>query len=1522
MTTLSEISDKLEDFATGSFLNAADNLFSALGYASDRTLDIHSVAAFRENLDKHNFLNEGNACLSIWQNIHFLFQLTRNELDHGPKQGLLLAEAEPFERKIVESYVFLALEIAGPSPGRTKLAMITRSLNRLFPMPALVLFKHGDHLSIAIVNRRKNMRDGSRDVLTRVSLIRDISIRAPHRAHLELLLHFSLPHLHENTGSIRTFANLDDAWQKVLSVQELNQRFYRELADWFNWAKTEIQLPNLPTYTSDTPQNREITSQEFLVRLICRLLFIWFLKEKKLISERLLVLYDLIDQRLPLTKDLETGNFLEGNHYYRGILQNIFFKALNLPMDQRRRPASEARYDPTVTDPKLKKFVYLGKNYLPDDFDYQLFDRIPYLNGGLFDALQEDNASDTIADSVIRVPNKLFYATRDDGFTVAAGTGNRRAIEGINRIFDRYHFTISENTPLDEDVALDPELLGLVFENLLAEVNPTDEAAAKSARKASGSYYTPRRIVDYMVNESLYLHVLTRFQKETFSREDLQLLQTLFYRTYDEGASFDIIADRVVKVLDEMRVLDPACGSGAFPMGMLHRMTEILQTVDPDNQRWRDLQLAKARDVEQVRKIIDSQPSDFSRKLGLIQHNLFGLDILPLASLITKLRFFIALLVEQEHIDLGDPSHNYGITPLPNLETNVLCANTLEDLPIDIFTEATFKNLRAARDEYYQPGTSPQRREELSVNIGREMATLFPCFAEKVKGIRPKSPEQRQEQDALWIAEWFRHATVPAPFFNTAAFFPELVTDTDGDGIFHIIIGNPPYGGKKISNETKEALTLGSWDPYGAFIARFMGDPKRLSPLAEDGVLAYIVSDTFMTIKTHRPLREQMLRHRIHRMVRVAGNTFKATVNCAVILCQRGKAPKDHSCQMGDLTNVSIHEQYERFLHLLFQTEGFSRRQSVSNQTYGIYHYPQSLIQTNSNIPFFVASPKLFALMNDTTAPVNHEHIRGKNVPVRSLIFNGTQVGISSLGDSGHTNNGLSIGSSNRDLIKRNPLGHSGGGIVYEPVDLSLTLTSQESLSLSISEQKTGVDSYGKRVFVPYDKGANVIKSDDTLVLPNYYAPIQFYVDWSPSAVHRIQSNPNSRVQGAQHYFTDALTYSFLGVYSPTFRLGNGGVFDVGGSPVNSIFYKNKRTLLAVLASKFLKFIFRAFLNHSINLQVEDVNSAPLVRLTARDEALLAGLVSEIVEQQKQYPHYDYASNEQLEIDRLVYKAYGLNEADIKEVEDWYARRYPKLATAQRRALAAKQGRAEKELIERPLINLYCDESRHLPYDRENVMLLGTLACPQVFVTAAHQALREVRLWHRLEPHMEIKWTKVSPAKLDFYQEVLDWFFEQPELRFRCVILPDKAEVYQRLPKDTRDDLYYSLYFQLLRGATEPENRYKVYLDIKDTRGREKSAELKKLLRRDADDASGDRIAGLQHVRSHEVGLLQITDILLGIVGYGRREPEDSDSEAKRALVRHFEERADFNLRFEKDTLSGNEKIQIRTIHDHGEVAL
>jgi hypothetical protein len=1513
----SEIATRLASLSEGALAAGAGSLFESLGYRSQRRLAIHSLTELQQLLDPNGFLTEQNAALSRWRSVDFLFQITGSELAVNGSQGLLLDDSVAYDSKEVKSYVFFAVDLAttpgGEGPTRTQLSSITRALNRLVPMPVLMLFRHASSISLAIINRRKNLRDGTRDVLTRVSLIRDINCRQPHRAHLELLERFSLHRLREESGVIRTFAQLDDAWQKILSTQELNQRFYRELVDWFTWANAQIKLARLPDHMPDDAKHRARATQEFTVRLICRLLFAWFLKEMRLVPAELLELYDIADRRRVLTQGGNDRRFLEGNHYYRGVLQNIFFQALNQPMNQRRKFGPEAASDRTVTSTELKKLAYLGKNHLPENFNYDLFDRIPYLNGGLFDKLTEDNASDTIEDGAFRISNKLFYARREDGFTIEAGTSRRqtrRPVEGINRIFDRYRFTVAENTPLEEDVALDPELLGLVFENLLAEIDPEDEAAAETARKLSGSYYTPRRIVDYMVNEALHLHLRTRFEQAGATREDIQLLSRLCYELQD-NVDFSPIAERVVDVLDAVRVLDPACGSGAFPMGMLHRMVELLARVDPDNQRWKQRLLARlpAAIRADAAKGMEGKSYNYLRKLGLIQKNLYGLDIQPLASLIAKLRFFLTLVIEQD-VHPDDRPHNYGLQALPNLETNLLCCDTLRDSEHGLLSGPVLQSLRNAREEYYQPQTTRTRRDQIAAQIGRELATLYPGFAEQAKGIKPTGRTEhdrrtiRQQQDALWIAEWFKHATLAAPFFNVETFFPELAGEGDTRNLapFHIVIGNPPYG-VDVDDSVRNPLGLGSKDSYGAFIARFLGSRQRLSPLAEGGILAYIVSDTFMTIKTHRPLREQLLEHRVHKMIRVAADTFNAVVNCAVILCQRGTAPPEHTCQMADLTNVSIHDQYERFLHLLYQTEGFAHRQNVANQTYAIYHYRQSLISTNSSQPFFTASPKLFALMNDTTAPVRHETIGGKRVPVRTIQLNGRGVRVVKLGDVAEVRHGLTTGAT-KSVIYKDP--HEGGS--YPIADRNLVLTEEEMAQLTPDEKVNGFrpKRFGGKKLVRYDKGGQADAAEGWL--PRYLVPSGYYIDWSRSTVDWMKTLPGFRHDGREFYFHRGITFSHTGFYSPTFRFSSGGVFDTAGSCLFSSFAPTE-AMLAILNSRLILLAFKSFINHTVNTSEDPLKELPIL---VEHPPQLAEHVKSITKKQRRDPRYDYATAEQLEIDRLIYEAYGLDEADIREVEDWYPRRYQKLAAAQRRTLAAKQNKTEEELIARTTLHLYCDESRHLPHDREPFLLLGLLACPAERAHALNQELSALWKTHGQPPHFEAKWTKVSPGKLDFYRAVLEWFIAAEDVTFRCLALPDKQRLYAALPEDSRDFLYYRLYYHFLRGALEPENRYRAFLDLKDTRGREKIAELQKRLAADADDATA--LKSLQHIRSHEVRLLQVTDLLLGAIGFARRPAAEKESTAKRALVRFLEEKLGQPLT--ADSPPGAPKANIATWHD------
>lgn len=1568
MTHLKKIKESLQAFANQPLADAAIALFEVLGYKSNKRLKLspNNHAQFVATFAQGKPLNDKFALSDQWKSIDFLFQLTDDEVIAGSKQPTRFESLGEYNGSVMESYIFLAMELKGEHYTRSALAGITREVNKLFAMPALVLFRYGDTLTLAIINRRLHKRDQSRDVLEKVTLIKDIAIADPHRGHLDILASFSMHELMQR-GTISNFVALHAAVAEVFNIELLNKRFYKELAGWYAWATETIRLPIVAYHLKNRANGKDDAAQntaQFTIRLLCRTLFCWFLKERQLIAPRLLEISGSTDD--PLFPDSAAqDSFLSGNHYYRGILQNIFFNCLNTPMgDARRLSAARAANDKTVSDHALRKLNYRGKNYLPADFDYTLFDRIPYLNGGLFDCLAEDNASDTIDDAAISVPNRLFYG---DGTT---------AHPGLNAILSSYKFTITENTPFEQEIALDPELLGLIFENLLAEVDANDPDAQKSAKKASGSYYTPRRIIDYMVNESLRIHLENTLRAQGTSLEEFALLRPLLlHNRWPENAT-EIpaarkLSERIVTALESLRILDPACGSGAFPMGALHRIVEILHLIDPENTLWKQQQFDAAAKipsapireaaVREIERAFARDNDDYGRKLYLIKNALYGIDIQPLAVLITKLRFFISLLSEQR-IDPADVANNYGLIPMPNLETKLLCANTLREVTHDLFAADAIARFKIARDAYYQPDIFHAERDRLADEIAAQLSEVLPRFAEEVTGSRIADAATQKQRNTALLKEWFRHSTLPAPFFLFDVFFPEVVSTANDNSGFDIIIGNPPYGGTKISDDIKNALTLGSKDIYGAFIARFLADGKKASPLRPGGILAYIVSDTFMTIKTHHPLRCQLMGSRLHKAIRVAGDTFNATVNTAIIVAQKGDGPGTKApdaqqlaaawqtgpfCQMVDLTNISIHTDYDRFLALLQSTAGENKPRQISTEECASYTYPQALIATNTNLPFFVASPKLFALMNDTTAPISQKQIGGKTVIVLTIELNGKQIKVTKLAEIAEVKQGLATGDNNSYLFQ-NPdaRGNYRDITTYKQFLLTdadlLKIQNDDNLRKDVVENGISKDDkksnryFGGRYIVPYDKGG---ESDaDEGWMPNYYVPTNYFIDWSEWAVKRMQTltigerdgtlrrQICSAIRNADTYFTKGISFSPTGQYSPTFRLGLCTVYQNTSSGIFSDKI-NLNIAIGLLSSRLMRYVFKGYFNHTVHTQEGDLtdfifNWAKCLNATEK-------LVSKIINNQQSNPRYDYASHEQLEIDRLIYEAYGLNADDIEEVETWYARRYPKLAAAQRENLR-RAGKLP------PFIewNIYCDESRHLAHNRAAKMLLGALSVPRERVRPLTKKLRNILHELGLPRNKkdgclsELKWTKVSPAGLKFYEAALDFFVAEPDLRFHALAADKAPPPIAKLPKppqmpadgatDTPEWLaynaqleatapaaidylhaheawYYDCYFDLLRRAIKPAfGKHIIYLDVKDTRGGPRIRALEERLS-DAHydwlrDGDKQTVEAVRQIHSSEVLLDQLADVLLGALSWIIAPPVRAGnlrpSPAKQALAK------------------------------------
>ncbi|HSB04760.1 MAG TPA: hypothetical protein VLK23_06145, partial [Thermodesulfobacteriota bacterium] len=483
---------------------ASLTLLDVLGYRSEKRLILrpNNGATFIETFVNQRPFNKEQALLDDWDTVDFLFQLTDAEIQSGGQGSLQFSSKGKFEGANIESYLFFAITLKKPRYTRTQLSAITRAINRLFSMPVMLLFRHGDTITFSIIRRRIHKRDESKDVLEKVTLIKDIRFADPLRAHIEILNDLSLPALYDEFY-FHNFVGLHQAWEKRLDTYALNERFYREIADWYFWASQHADV----VYPRDV--KTEDGQSIFLIRLLTRLIFCWFLQEKGLIPR------DLFRKRIA-EKMLHDFSPKAGT-YYQAFLQNLFFATLNQDLEKRD---FRHKYPATRNGNRGVTNLYRYANLLkhPESL-LDLFKSVPFVNGGLFDCLDEvyqnkeglatvrlDDFSEE-KKNFLCIPNELFYGEeRELDLSDVYGDKRRRKekVSGLIEILNRYKFTVEENTPLEQEIALDPELLGKVFENLLASYN---EDTRTTARKATGSFYTPREIVSFMVDETLIAHL-------------------------------------------------------------------------------------------------------------------------------------------------------------------------------------------------------------------------------------------------------------------------------------------------------------------------------------------------------------------------------------------------------------------------------------------------------------------------------------------------------------------------------------------------------------------------------------------------------------------------------------------------------------------------------------------------------------------------------------------------------------------------------------------------------------------------------------------------------------------------------------------------------------------------------------------------------------------------------------------------------------------------------------------------------
>ncbi|MBK9175264.1 MAG: putative DNA binding domain-containing protein [Flavobacteriales bacterium] len=777
------------------------------------------------------------------------------------------------------------------------------------------------------------------------------------------------------------------------------------------------------------------------------------------------------------------------------------------------------------------------------------FHKAPYLNGGLFD-------EDFPGVEQLSFKHTLF--------------------EELIGFFDSCNFTIVEDVPDEREIAVDPEMLGHVFESLIED------------NKAKGTFYTPKEVVHFMSQESIFLYLATSLGLGENDPHRAQLQR--FVRFKEKSTYIEDKAPRIDKLLDEVRICDPAIGSGAFPMGMLLELYELKR---------------------KLFDILDSKGfgKDFLRsevKESIIRKNIYGVDIDKGAIDIACLRFWLSLMVDAnkpralpnldykfmqgdslredfEGIEL-QPEHKrwqvtlvkqedlFGNVQEPQVSIfDFLIGADGEPISVDDLEHQLFDTHEQDKKRHIRKQLTKAEQQWIKHSIDRQIRDherRIEVAAEKcnqdvrhVSAAQASTIRARHEKDKGWMFDELEELKAKGkrlkelddytkPYFLWHLYFKH-VFDAGG---FDIVVANPPYKEDSAYDDVKKRYGLGKNDLYGMFTA--MAVQKLLKP--ETGVMAFITSDTWLTIGTHLDLRKQLMQRELHKVIRLHKDTFTATVNaCVFTLVNRSVKPpawwNQHQLHVVRLREALTKAKKKS---AAVQEKSRKKKQTEAMKVEGVSALEKELadaealfanlssdwkpgghplitadltnLDPHKELPAFrdvmycledhvgevnaryavyqYPQDLVFTCHNLPLFAANPEHFTLvqdmllARKDLREVQFNGATVTLRRLGDYAEINQGLSTG----DLGYYVRRVEAGEGLAE--VDPSLLLTDKELKALTTDEKLNGVDplKYGGRHFIPYDKGGS--SDTDAGWLPNYYVPPKFFINWSRKSLKRLRT--------------------------------------------------------------------------------------------------------------------------------------------------------------------------------------------------------------------------------------------------------------------------------------------------------------------------------------------------------------------------------------------------------------------------------
>jgi type I restriction-modification system DNA methylase subunit len=898
---------------------------------------------------------------------------------------------------------------------------------------------------------------------------------------------------------------------------------------------------------------------------------------------------------------LQKKGWLDGNLYF---LRDMFFFSPHQAdfLDQVLEPLFFG-----IFNTEQNKRVALFKERKWDTELLKQWQSLPYLNGGLF----EEDAIDRMR---ISLPAKLF--------------------EDLFRYLASYNFTVDENDPDDAEIGVDPEMLGKIFESLLED------------NKAKGAFYTPKEIVRYMCKESLIAYLSSKLPDVNDS------IVRAFVESHEMQPELEPYRDTLDQALRDVKICDPAIGSGAFPMGLL-------------NELWR------------CREALEPTGSRVALKKEIIENNIYGVDIERGAIDIARLRFWLSIVVDSEqpealpNFDYKFMQGNSLIESCQGCDLSRIAGKTVgrpstsTQLVIGLDSDLSRKNLQRLLREYFSV-TDHQKKADMRQAINEEVKTLI---RESLGGtisalakLNALDPSANQE------------------FFLWHTWFKDIF---DGGG-FDIVIGNPPYiSTKERSEEEKEKLNsvFGFVDDlYHHFII------CGFNLLKNDGIISMITSDTYFTTFTKRSLRKKFLDNSILQLIHWGHDVFdSALVSTATFICQKRNS-RNGVIAFHDVKGKKTIEEGSEYL--IPQNE-------YSKSINGCFYVPTELclglstrlanIHNKIIIEWWDKIENSRKIANNAKKLDDYrKNLKEGDITIVGLVTDGGQ-GMATgnngkfVGVKANTRQSFSVIESrpmklsevNRKYRLSYELPNSeveiwqlfdslketygnnifGQGYIYRIVPDSLLA---ECDSLTNDEKEYGI--IGSRTFVPYDKGD---KDGNRWYLDN-----PFVIDWSRNSVHFLKSNSGKKgkgmpvVRNAQFYFMEGFCWNNNlneRYYNIKCKEKKAGIHDVASMSLFELTTKVPAYYLVTLINSSLcGYFYRMFLNNTVNVQVNDLRMLPVIVPSKEYLIDCKKLFDCAVETQKRFFNQQISSDErdgrlsviQNDVDKLVFEIYGLKQSD------------------------------------------------------------------------------------------------------------------------------------------------------------------------------------------------------------------------------------------------------------------------------------